>query len=219
MVAHILSISFCLTSSITKSSERLIEELPFGATEKERLHSIKNKSAQKLSLCALLSLKALLNSHNIKHDNSNLTVLRTENRKPYFESNELYFSLSHTDGIAVAALDNNPVGVDIEWINESKCFSDISRRFFTSDEQMLINESKYPALSFYSLWTKKEALGKLTSMGLISVCSSPPSEIYFYKQYLLSYKGQKAIISVCSTQETDIHLHCSHDEIEINEIN
>lgn len=196
----------------------LISALPFGRCEQERLCSIKNGNALKLSLCALLSLKSLIDKHYPSTADLDLTVLRSENRKPYFKNLECFFSLSHTDGIALCALGDNPVGIDIEWIDEKNNFLDISKRFFSPEEQTYICESASPLLSFYSLWTKKEAYAKLTGEGLISICKANPSSIGHCKQYLLEYEGKKAIISLCSTKSDDIQIHDPEKEFNIYEL-
>ena len=218
MVSGILSISFCPTRAITQDTDTLISALPFGSFEQERLRSIKNSNALKLSLCALLSLKSLIDEHYPSTANLDLTVLRTENRKPYFKSLDCFFSLSHTDGIALCVLGDKPVGIDIECIEEKNNFLDISKRFFSQDEQAYISESASPLLSFYSLWTKKEAYAKLMGEGLISVCRTSASGIGYCKQYLLEYEGKKAIISLCSTKPDNIQIHDPKKEFKIYEL-
>ncbi len=159
---------------------------------------MKNESARCSSLSSLLALKSLL--PEVCDD---LTILRTENRKPYFSKYPLHFSLSHIDGISVCAISDAPVGVDIEWFDQERSFIDVSRRFFSPDEQKLIEESQAPAFDFYSLWTKKEALAKLTGEGLISVCSAKHCNEGYYKQYILEYEGRRAIMTICSANPED----------------
>ena len=191
--ADILSVSFCLTATLDGDIEGLISSLPFGISEQERLCSMKNDSARRSSLASLLALRSLL-----PESCDDLTILRTQNRKPYFGSHPLHFSLSHIDGISVCAISDTPVGIDIEWLDRERNFLDVSRRFFSLDEQKLIEESLTPSFDFYSLWTKKEALAKLTGEGLISVCSAKSHDEGYYTQYILEHEGRRAILSICS---------------------
>ena len=218
-MSDILSISFGLTSSLSANTDMLISTLPFGTSEQERLRSIKNDKALSLSLSALLALKSLIDMQDKPIESSQLTILRSANRKPYFKDLDLFFSLSHTDGIALCALCHKPVGIDIEWIDEKVNFLDISKRFFSAEEQAYVSESASPLLAFYSLWTKKEACAKLTGEGLISVCKGNPSNIGFCKQYLLEYNGKRGIISLCCTKADDVQIHGAEKELVIYELN
>ena len=44
----------------------------------------------------------------------------TEKGKPYLKNSDVYFSVSHTDGLGVIAISNTAVGVDVEKIIEEK---------------------------------------------------------------------------------------------------
>ena len=218
-MSDILSISFCLTSSLSNDTDMLISALPFGAFEQERLRSIKNVDALQLSLSAMISLKSLIDMQDESIPDSKLTILRTPNRKPYFKYLDLFFSLAHTDGIALCALCDKPVGIDIEWIDDRSSLLDIAKRFFSAEEQAYISQSAFPLLVFYSLWTKKEAYAKLTGEGLISVCRATPSNIGFSKQYLLEHNGKKAIISVCCAESEAVQIYNIEKELVIYELN
>ena len=60
-------------------------------------------------------------------------IARTENGKPYIEGNPLYFSISHSRGKSVIAVDANPVGVDMEVIEDRKYSALLSR--FSPEER------------------------------------------------------------------------------------
>lgn len=98
---------------------------------------------------------------------SDKTVYRTQNGKPYFADNALFVGVSHSHDVLVIAFDNKNFGIDCEKIVERE-FLDISRRFFTKEEQELVSKAKNPFNVFLSIWTKKEAyikcFGKTLSM-------------------------------------------------------
>lgn len=92
-------------------------------------------------------------------------VARTEDGKPWFPSRpELRFSLSHSGPLALVALSDRPVGVDIEQIRPRR--AGLPRYALTAEEL-----ARYEALggdwpAFYALWTRREAWCKYTGLGL-----------------------------------------------------
>ena len=97
----------------------------------------------------------------------------TEN--PIFEYNEhgkpsivghpeIYFNLSHCKYAAVCAINDQPVGIDVESIREYK---DGLVRYTMNDEEILeIESAENPASAFIRLWTMKEATMKLIGTGI-----------------------------------------------------
>ena len=77
---------------------------------------------------------------------------------------ELYFNLSHSEDIALCAISNNPVGIDVEYLDKDFDFINIAKRFFGPSE---VVKNK---LDFFRLWTQKECYlksqGKGVSAGL-----------------------------------------------------
>ena len=97
--------------------------------------------------------------------------------KPFFADpmlKGLYFSLSHTKGIAVCAVADKEIGCDIERpgarrMNPESAIK-IAKRYFASEEyEMLLSD---PVGSFFPIWTKKEAYVKWTGRGFSEGFSS-----------------------------------------------
>ena len=87
--------------------------------------------------------------------------LYNEYGKPYVAGG-LAFSISHCkDGIAVA-VDDRPLGIDIESIRDIK--PELVERTMNEAEQAYIGNS---AARFTELWTKKEAFLKYKGTGII----------------------------------------------------
>ena len=105
--------------------------------------------------------------------------------KPYVV-NGPYFSISHCkEGIAVA-IDDTPIGIDIEAIRHAN--SDLIERTMNEEEIKLIaNSQKLIAnRTFTRLWTQKEAILKAEGIGiqsfeqLQSIIETIETETYIY---------------------------------------
>lgn len=125
-----------------------------------------------------------------------------EHGKPYVEDLDVEFNISHSGDMVVCAVDDNPVGIDIEQIRPIDL--SISKRICTDKELLYLfghapaeHDFKYTnnaeTLSrFFELWTYKEAYGKFIGNGI----SNPKSFDYFadtkdkreiiFKQYLIN---------------------------------
>lgn len=87
------------------------------------------------------------------------------NGKPYLaEYTHLHFNLSHCHTAVLCAISSQPVGVDVEHIRTAR--PDLLRYTMNQDEQQQILASAHPDLTFTKLWTRKEALLKLTGEGV-----------------------------------------------------
>ncbi len=177
-------------------ADTLIATLPFGESEKLRLSAIKNQEYKNNSLSSLLCLYELLELSGAAQDD--ISICRTSGGKPYFTSSELFFSISHSEDTVAVALSDTPVGIDLEFVDERRDFISLSRRFFAPDEHKAISESNSPTEDFFALWTKKEALAKITGEGLTAICRADGlDESYDFSLFSLKDNGRHAYISVC----------------------
>ena len=91
-----------------------------------------------------------------------------EHGKPFIEGGP-YFSISHCkEGIAVA-IDDTPIGIDIEAIRHAN--DDLVERVMNEKEKSQITNHKSPIESarvFTRLWTQKEAIVKAEGVGIQS---------------------------------------------------
>lgn len=94
------------------------------------------------------------------------TFVRSEGGKPTLqEYPEIHFNLSHCKRGVMCALSQVPVGCDIEYIQE-QLKPDLVRYCCNEEEAESVFSAKNPPLRFTELWTRKEALVKLTGEGL-----------------------------------------------------
>lgn len=92
-------------------------------------------------------------------------IARTEGGKPYFPTHPQYhFNLSHSGCFALCALDDQPVGADIEVIRPHH--PKLAQRICAEDELNWLAEQTDKTTALCQLWTDKEALVKYHGTGL-----------------------------------------------------
>lgn len=125
-----------------------------------------------------------------------LSVCYHESGKPYFEGDPIHFSLSHSKGVAVCALSDAPVGVDVEVIRLKKLESikRITERTFNEHERQLLIESNYDLSVFYDIWVKKEAMVKRTGVGVRAMSQTDSSA-----KEVASVHKDTFVIAACSS--------------------
>jgi phosphopantetheine--protein transferase-like protein len=74
---------------------------------------------------------------------------------------ELFLSISHCDGLGLATVSEQPVGMDVEKLEPRS--TSFRNRFFTQNERALVQND---AKKINVLWTVKEATLKLLQLGL-----------------------------------------------------
>jgi len=90
------------------------------------------------------------------------------NKKPYIKNagtSALFYNVSHSGSWVIIAVSDFEVGADTEFADPSFDYKDIIRENFSAAEIAHINENS-SFESFFSLWTRKEALTKATGKGL-----------------------------------------------------
>ena len=85
----------------------------------------------------------------------------SENGKPFLE-NGSFFSISHCKEAIAVALDDQPIGIDIESIRNVD--QDLILRTMNEEEQKQIHSNR----DFTRLWTQKEAILKMEGTGISS---------------------------------------------------
>ena len=89
-------------------------------------------------------------------------IIKNENGKPFLKDNSTFFSISHTDGFCAVCINDTPVGIDCEKIDHSysKKTEKLARRYFCKNEIELLEKCNFDVLSFFKIWTAKEAIIK-----------------------------------------------------------
>lgn len=121
--------------------------------------------------------------------------------KPYLTEYPCYeFSISHTKNAVVAAVSDKPVGVDVEKIRDIDI--SIARRVFSENElAWLGGMDENTKHRFFTLWTKKEALGKFYGTGLMNGIKSLDSMGSLPGGKIETLTSGEYIVSICSGYE------------------
>ncbi len=110
--------------------------------------------------CKKAFFKSVYDGKDCFENFSSVSILNNEKGAPFIENSDLYVTLSHSHGIAIAAVSKQAVGMDIEQINPRK----ISALKKMSSE---IEPNFQNITSLTVLWTLKESLGKALQTGIV----------------------------------------------------
>ena len=89
-----------------------------------------------------------------------------ENNKPVADN--CFVSISHSGDMVAVCTSENPVGIDIEKIDDTRNFAKIANRYFHGKEKVFFEQNP-TADAFYEIWTKKEAYTKIDGNGVIEI--------------------------------------------------
>lgn len=86
------------------------------------------------------------------------------NGKPEVEG--IHFNVAHTGDLALLAIADAQVGVDVERIRPMRDAQGLARRWFRAEEVERIDAAHDPLTEFFRTWTMKEAALKLIGVGV-----------------------------------------------------
>lgn len=128
------------------------------------------------------------------------------------------FNLSYTENRAMIGIgDGSEIGIDIEWLNRPMAIDDMLSACFSATEiEYITSQQENVRHRFFTLWTRKEAILKLTAEGIGEhlplfevldgsceaekeiIGGNPPDRIYLYSfrignDYLGCYAAPKPL--------------------------
>jgi len=141
---------------------------------------------------------------------------RHEHGKPYFSDHpHCHFNLSHSGSFALCALDEYPVGADLEVIRPHH--PKLAQRICSTEELDWLDIQPDKTAALCQLWTRKEALVKYTGTGLTvplrEICVPLSSDavqggLHFYSQttpeFCLCVCGHTALQTILSLSREEI---------------
>lgn len=159
------------------------------------------------SLAATLLLDELLKEYNLNE--RDMEYFQGENKKPYFNNSDIFFSLSHSGDYVAAAISDKEIGIDIEQVHTIN--HNIAKRFFTEKEIGYIENDD----DFFKLWVQKESFVKAIGTGL--ACPLNSFEIInSYNESFVLFNNKKYSFTVNSIDDyktavcTEVdYEHCS----------
>lgn len=160
----------------------------------KKADKIKSNPAKKLSLAAGELTKRVI-AEKLNKDPKDLRFRVGKNGKPYIENVDIEFSIAHSGDIAICAVSDRPVGVDIEKIRDVNI--GVAKRLFTHDEQQYVFEKwNYVRVRFFEIWTRKEAYVKMRGRGVLdfpnfSTMGNKKIETHIRKKYIVSVANDR----------------------------
>ena len=160
--------------------------------KREQLQSMRRQVANISLVGILLAKYAIHTIWNIPIDQIRFGIC--SHGKPYVIGYEqVHFNISHSDNICICAVDDMPIGIDIQKMKPCR-FDFIAKRFFTQKEQeRYIMEGKNQT-AFYRMWTKRESVGKYLGVGFHYKTKDDTSD--WKTEYMLYQKD--FMICVCT---------------------
>lgn len=98
-----------------------------------------------------------------------IIIKSDENKKPYAENADICFNISHSHELVICAVNDKPIGVDIEKIREIK--DRLIDYVCTAEEKDFINNENEKQKCFFEIWTAKEAYFKCLGTGITDLKS------------------------------------------------
>jgi len=126
-----------------------------------------------------------------------------EKGKPYFKDSPLSFSLSHSGDLVLCAIADHEIGADVQKVIDLD-WEKFARRFFSPEERERLGTD---GESFFQLWCRKEAYGKMTGEGVAK---------YLGQSFLEEEKGistREGILTL--REETYCYCICSRNLIGV----
>ena len=112
---------------------------------------------------------SLLKNYLIHHgfDQNELSQISYhKNKKPFFTNlPQIHFNLSYSKDLVVCAISDQPIGIDIEKINQDINL-DNYKSVFSENMWKKIISSPTPIETFYQYWTQMEAVMKADGLGI-----------------------------------------------------
>ncbi len=131
--------------------------------------------------------KDIMRSHGNENLPKEVVIIRDKGQKPKFDTDEAYFSLSHSNGAIMLAISPTEIGADIEHIREIDY-----KKFDFIDAEDLDD--------FYFHWTEREAYLKKIGVGIKEFRAVIPDDEHF--EHFPVFEGYHAC--VCGEEQSII---------------
>ena len=117
-----------------------------------------------------------------------------EHGKPYADG--CFFSVSHSGRIAAIAVDDTELGMDVEQLPDESRLK-IAGRFYHPAERQYVKQAEDPCRAFCEIWTRKEAVLKMTGEGISTDLTAFDTTSESLKAQLFTTAIEDYCLSVC----------------------
>lgn len=156
---------------------------------------------------------ALINKYKLPLNKKTIHFTYNDNGKPFLKDYDIHFNISHCNHYVVVALNDHPIGIDVERVATSSYT--MRKKVLSSDELAHCHSEK----SFFKYWTLKESYMKWCGKGFAldpktitfqfldnKIISSDPS-VYHYQIYL----DDDCLLALTYETEETIHIESYED--------
>ena len=137
-----------------------------------------------------------------------------EHGKPYIEGGTC-FSISHSGKLAAIAVDEVPVGLDVEQLPDESRLK-LADRFYHPGEQEYVAAADDKRRAFCEIWTRKEAYLKMTGEGISTDLSAFNTVALPLSERMYTTSIDTYCLSVCSEQQIREKIYIS--QLELNDL-
>ncbi|MCX6584847.1 MAG: 4'-phosphopantetheinyl transferase superfamily protein [Candidatus Aminicenantes bacterium] len=135
-------------------------------------------------------------------ENHRIEFYTNDYGKPFLKGrDDFQFNLSHSGAWVVGAVDNQPIGIDVERIQPIDL--DISKNYFSPDEHQDLMAHQDKFAYFFTLWSLKESYIKIVGKGLSLPLNS--FSIKFFSPGDIRIKAEGRLLEDIFFQQYDIH--------------
>jgi 4'-phosphopantetheinyl transferase len=153
-----------LTCEITDVNEAQVYD-QLSESEQARIKKYLHPQDRLQRMAGLFLVRELIHLFHLQEHLSLSTLHRNKHNKPTF-NHALNFSLAHTHNRVVCMGSViKKVGIDIERIKEID--TNLLSHYLTNKEQQTLKQTADDSLQFLTLWTRKEAIAKASSLGIM----------------------------------------------------
>ncbi len=135
--------------------------------KKQRVERFRFEDGKKRTVFGEMLARKMISSAR-KTNEEKIVFKAGKNGKPYTKSVDIHFNISHSDELILCAVNDTPIGVDIEKVREIN--PSVIKYTCNKDELEYVYEngiSKEESLRrFFEIWTFKEATFKYKGTGL-----------------------------------------------------
>ncbi|MGG0120496.1 4'-phosphopantetheinyl transferase family protein [Bacillus paranthracis] len=152
--------------------------LLINSEKRYKIKKLINKKDKIRTLTGEILIRTII-IQKLKISNKYIKFNKNQYGKPYLKDYPNFnFNISHSGDYVLCAVDNKPIGIDVEEVKDIE-YEDIAKSFFTEKEfDYIFNKDlNFQLNKFYELWTLKESYIKCCGQGLLMPLNSFTIEV------------------------------------------